>query len=47
MSPILLRRITGHSNFKTLDNYYQHNITELVNVVDKFNPLEDLSQRRI
>lgn len=41
MSPILLRRITGHINYKMLDNYYHHNVTELVNVVDEFNPLED------
>jgi len=46
MSPILLRRITGHSNFKILDNYYQHNITELVNIVDEFNPLEDFKVKK-
>lgn len=46
MSPILLRRITGHSNFRILDNYYQHNITELVNIVDDFNPLEDFRPKQ-
>lgn len=46
MSPILLRRITGHSNFKILDNYYQHNVTELVNIVDQFNPLEDFRPKK-
>jgi len=46
MSPILLRRITGHSNYKILDNYYQHNVTELVNVVDEFNPLEDFRPKK-
>ncbi len=46
MSPILLRRITGHSNYKILDNYYHHNVTELVNVVDEFNPLEDFRPKK-
>lgn len=45
MSPVLLRRITGHSNYKVLDKYYQHNVTDLVNVVDTFNPLEDFKPR--
>lgn len=46
MSPVLLRRITGHSNFKILDNYYQHNVMELVNIVDVFNPLEDFRPKK-
>ncbi len=40
MSPILLKRITGHQNFKMLNNYYQFNITDLTEAVDSFNPLE-------
>lgn len=45
MSPVLLRRITGHANYKILDNYYHHNVTDLVNVVDDFNPLEDFKPK--
>lgn len=45
MSPILLKRITGHSNFKILDNYYNFNPTDLVNVVDAYNPLEDFKAK--
>ncbi len=46
MSPILLKRITGHSNFKILDNYYSFNPTDLVNVVDEYNPLEDFKAKK-
>ncbi|MCH4239840.1 MAG: tyrosine-type recombinase/integrase [Oscillospiraceae bacterium] len=45
MSPILLKRITGHSNFKILENYYNCNPTDLVNVVDEYNPLEDFKKK--
>lgn len=45
MSPILLRRITGHTNFKILDQYYSFNPTDLVNVVDIFNPLENFKTK--
>ncbi len=40
MSPILLKRITGHQSFKMLNHYYQFNITDLTEAVDSFNPLE-------
>lgn len=46
MSPILLKRITGHSNFKILNDYYQFNATDLVNIVDEFNPLQDFVQKK-
>jgi len=46
MSPVLLKRITGHSNFNILNNYYQFNITDLVNIVDEFNPLEDFKPKQ-
>jgi integrase/recombinase XerD len=45
MSPILLKRITGHSNFKILNNYYNFNPTDLVNVVDEYNPLENFKAK--
>ncbi len=41
VSPILLKRITGHANFLMLNKYYSFNATDLVNVVDSINPLED------
>lgn len=46
MSPILLQRITGHANMKILNNYYQFNPTDLVNVVDEFNPLESFNAKK-
>lgn len=46
MSPLLLKRITGHSDFKILNNYYQYDPTDLVNVVDTFNPLEDFKAKK-
>jgi len=45
MSPILLKRITGHENFKMLDRYYSFNPVDLVNVVDLYNPLESFKSK--
>lgn len=45
MSPILLKRITGHSNLKTLNRYYNFDISDLVNIVDEYNPLEDFKAK--
>ena len=46
MSPILLQRITGHQSMKMLNNYYQFNPTDLVDVVDTFNPLEQFNLKK-
>lgn len=46
MSPVLLQRITGHQSMKMLNNYYQFNPTDLVNVVDAFNPLEQFNLKK-
>lgn len=46
MSPVLLKRITGHSNYKILEKYYSFNPTDLVNIVDEFNPLEDFKPKQ-
>lgn len=46
MSPVLLKRITGHSNYKVLEKYYSFNPTDLVNIVDEFNPLEDFKPKQ-
>ena len=45
MSPLALRRITGHKSTKMLEKYYQFNPTDLINVVDEFNPLEDFKPK--
>lgn len=41
ISPLFLKRITGHSNLKILNKYYNFDIHDLVNIVDEYNPLED------
>lgn len=48
MSPLMLKRITGHKSMKMLERYYAFNPTDLVNIVDEFNPLEEFrpKQRR-
>lgn len=46
MSPILLKRITGHSNLKILNNYYNFDVTDITNIVDDFNPLEDFKAKK-
>ncbi|TCT15685.1 integrase/recombinase XerD [Natranaerovirga pectinivora] len=46
MSPILLKRITGHSNLKMLNRYYNFDISDLVNIVDEYNPLEDFRVKK-
>ena len=46
ISPLFLKRITGHSNLKTLDKYYSFDITDLVNIVDEYNPLEDFKSKK-
>lgn len=45
MSPIMLKRITGHQSMKMLENYYAFNPTDLVNIVDEYNPLEDFKPK--
>ncbi len=45
MSPVMLKRITGHKSMKMLEHYYQHNPTDLVDIVDQYNPLEKFSPR--
>lgn len=45
MSPLMLKRITGHKSMKMLERYYAFNPTDLVNIVDEFNPLEDFKPK--
>ena len=46
MDSIMLKRITGHKSSKMLEYYYQCNPTDLVNIVDAYNPLEDYTQKQ-
>lgn len=46
MPIVFLKRITGHSSFAQLNRYYQHNPTDLVDIVDEYNPLERLVTRK-
>lgn len=46
MPIVFLKRITGHSSFTQLNRYYQYNPTDLVDVVDEYNPLETLTIKR-
>lgn len=45
MSPIMLKRITGHKTMKMLEHYYAFNPTDLVNIVDSYNPLESFKPK--
>lgn len=46
MPIVFLKRITGHSSFAQLNRYYQYNPTDLVDIVDNYNPLERLVARK-
>ena len=46
MSPVMLKRITGYKSMKRLERYYAFNPTDLVNIVDEFNPLEDFKPKQ-
>lgn len=45
MSPLMLKKITGHANFKVLDTYYNSNVSDIVNIIDEYNPLEMFKKR--
>lgn len=46
MSPLLLKRITGHKGLKELENYYNYNASDLVQVINNFNPLEKFEAKK-
>lgn len=46
MPIVFLKRITGHSSFAQLNRYYQYNPTDLVDIVDEYNPLEVLKTKQ-
>lgn len=46
ISPVMLMRITGHKSMKMLNHYYQCNPTDLVDIVDEYNPLSDFTAKQ-
>ena len=46
IAPLVLRRITGHKSLKSLDGYYNHNIADLISVVNSTSPVERFSQKQ-
>ncbi|WP_097028068.1 tyrosine-type recombinase/integrase [Clostridium peptidivorans] len=38
VSPLILKKITGHSTLKQLNNYYNAKTTDMVNVIDEIAP---------
>lgn len=38
ISPLLLKRVTGHSTLKELNRYYQANVKDLLSVIDNITP---------
>lgn len=47
MDSVMLRRITGHKSTKMLERYYAFNPTDLVNIVDEYNPLETIGNESL
>ena len=45
MDSVMLKRITGHKTMRMLEHYYQCEPSDLVNIVDELNPLEDFKQK--
>ncbi|WKY47306.1 tyrosine-type recombinase/integrase [Eubacteriaceae bacterium ES3] len=46
VSPLVLKRITGHKNLTMLNHYYNFDVNDIVNIVDDINPLEDFSIKK-
>lgn len=40
VSPLMLKRITGHSTLSQLNRYYQANVTDLLSVIDDITPVK-------
>ena len=45
VSPLLLKRITGHSSMKMLNNYYSFDVSDVVNIADSISPLEEFHKK--
>lgn len=46
VSPLILKRITGHKNLTMLNHYYSFDVNDIVSIVDEINPLEDFSIKK-
>jgi len=46
VSPLILKRITGHKDLKMLNHYYSFDVSDIVNIVDEINPLEDFNLKK-
>lgn len=46
MSSVMLKRTTGHKSIKMPERHYAFNHTDLVNIVDEFNSLEDFKPKQ-
>lgn len=45
VSPLLLKRITGHSSMKMLNNYYSFDVSDIVDIADAISPLEEFKKK--
>lgn len=46
VSPLILKRITGHKTLKMLNHYYSFDVSDIVSIVDDINPLEDFTFKK-
>lgn len=46
VSPLILKRITGHKDLKMLNHYYSFDVSDIVSIVDEINPLEDFGIKK-
>ncbi|MBE6034949.1 MAG: recombinase [Clostridiales bacterium] len=47
MSPLQLKRITGHADFRMLNKYYQYDPSDLMDIIDEYNPLETFKKKQV
>ncbi|MDP4117901.1 MAG: site-specific integrase [Bacillota bacterium] len=47
VSPLILRRITGHTTTKMLDRYYQYDVADIVKMNNEFNPIAQFKKKEI
>ena len=45
VSPLLLKRITGHTSMKMLNNYYSFDVSDVVDIADSISPLEEFHKK--
>lgn len=47
MNLLMLKQITGHKDLKMLNKYYNANITDMADIVNEFNPLENFKPKNV